>query len=47
MPADRSSQLDGVADLGHLMEEGRHLAVVEPLDGELDAVGRSGAEPIE
>jgi hypothetical protein len=37
MPADRPAQFDGVPDLGHVMEEGRDLAVVEPLDGELDA----------
>ena len=30
-------QLDGVADLRHVVEEGRHFAVVETLDGELDA----------
>ena len=48
MSADRSAQLDVVADLGHLMEEGRDLAVVEPLDGELDAVGLArGAEAME
>jgi hypothetical protein len=36
MAADRPAQLDLVADSSHVVEEGRDLAVVEPLDGELD-----------
>ena len=45
MAADRSAQLDIVADRGDLVEEGRDLAVVETLDGELDqglGLGRRG-----
>ena len=39
MAAEWPAQLDGVAHLRHVMEEGGDLAVVEPLDGELDARG--------
>ena len=48
MPADRSAQLDVVADRGDVVEEGRDLAVVEPLDGKLERrAATSGAEAIE
>jgi hypothetical protein len=38
MPADRPAQLYCVADLRYVMEEGRDLAVVEPLDCQLDVL---------
>src|SRR5690606_21418416 len=39
MLADRFRQLDLVADLDHLVEEGRHLAVVQSLDRQFDMAG--------
>ena len=36
MAADRAADLDLVADLHHLVEEGRHLAVVDQVDRQLD-----------
>ena len=46
--ADGSAQLDVVADFGDVMKEGRDLAVVEPLDDELERrSAMSGAEAIE
>src|SRR4051812_41024242 len=34
--ADRPAKLDCVSNHSHVMEEGRDLAVIKPLDGELD-----------
>ena len=45
--ADRAAHLELVADHDHVVEEGRHLAVVEPLDGELDLVESSGGDATE
>ena len=47
MAAERPAQLDGVAHLRHVMEEGGDFAVVEPLDGELELAGFSGADAME
>src|SRR5215207_6537416 len=35
MTAERAADLNGVADLGNIVEEGRDLAVLEALDDEL------------
>lgn len=45
MTANRSAQLDVIVDCGDVVEEGRDLAVVEPLDDEFE--GDSGADAIE
>jgi hypothetical protein len=47
MSANGPAQLDGVADLGDVMEEGRDLAVVEPLDGEPNSPRLFRAEAME
>ena len=47
MAADGSAQLDVIADFGDVMKEGRDLAIVEPLDDELEPSLRMRAEAIE
>ena len=48
MAADRAAQLDRVADLDHVVEEGRHFAIraVASIASSIVPLS-SGAEPIE